>query len=117
MLFRSLKETKEHIGNIKLGFINPHYQTGELSFFIGEKRLWGKGYAAEAVKTVTEWGFRELGLQKIEGGCYDENLASLRCFLKTGYAVEGYFRGAAVLRGKRVGAFWLGILGADAITE
>ena len=112
-----LKTTKEHIGNIKLGFINPHHLTGELSFFIGEKHLWWNGYGREAVKAVTRWGFDVLGLEKIEAGCYDGNLASLRCFIKTGYAVEGYFRGRAVLRGKRVGSFWLGILKTDAISE
>ncbi|MEM9806850.1 MAG: GNAT family protein [Cyanobacteria bacterium P01_D01_bin.56] len=99
-----------HIGNIKLGFINQYHLRGQLSLFIGEKRFWGKGLGTEAIRTVTQWGFDSLGLDKIEAGCYEDNLSSLRCFLKVGYQVEGFFRSHVVLNGQRKGSFWLGVL-------
>lgn len=99
-----------HIGNIKIGFIKSVYSSGQLSLFIGEKSYWRKGLATEAISTITEWAFDTLGLERVEAGCYDENLGSLRAFLKVGYTIEGYFRKNVLVDGRRIGTFWLGIL-------
>ena len=111
-----LIENGEHIGNIKLGFINQHHCRGQLSLFIGDKECWGKGYASEAVIAITKWGFEYLGLEKIEAGCCEENMVSRNVFLKAGYREEGYFRKHALINGHRVGSYWLGIL-PDEISE
>jgi ribosomal-protein-alanine N-acetyltransferase len=103
-------DSDRHVGNIKLGFIDHRYETAQLSLFIGEKAAWGFGYATEAIRLVTGFGFADLGLARIEAGCYEENLGSLRAFLKAGYTVEGFFRKKVVLGGRRMGSFWLGIL-------
>jgi ribosomal-protein-alanine N-acetyltransferase len=105
-----LKSNNAHIGNIKLGFIDPNHHTGQIGLLIGEKDQWGKGFATEAIKELTSWGFKSLSLQKIEAGCYDENIGSLRAFLKAGYQVEGFLRSHSVCGTKRVGSFLLGIL-------
>jgi RimJ/RimL family protein N-acetyltransferase len=110
------KESHQHIGNIKLGFINKNHMSGQLSLLIGEKSCWRKGYATESIKTITQWGFNELGLHRVEAGCYDANLASLRAFLNAGYTVEGYFRKSVLLNGVRMGSFWLGILREEMAT-
>jgi len=107
------KVNLEHIGNIKLGFINTNHQSGELSLFIGEKSCWRKGYATESIGRITHWGFDELRLERIEAGCYDSNVGSLRAFLKAGYSVEGFFRKSVLFEGRRIGCFWLGILKND----
>jgi [ribosomal protein S5]-alanine N-acetyltransferase len=107
------KKSLEHIGNIKLGFINEHHKSAQISLFIGEKNWWGKGYATESIRVITNWGFDELELERIEAGCYDSNVGSLRAFLKVGYSVEGYLRGGFVSGGKRIGGFWMGMLRTD----
>ena len=107
------KLTNEHIGNIKLGFINGHHKVSQLSLIIGEKSYWGKGYATEAVRRITDWGFDVLELERIAAGCYDNNFGSLRAFLKVGYSVEGYYRSCFVSDGHRVGGFAMGILRTD----
>ena len=109
------KETLEHIGNIKLGFINTNHQSGQLSLFIGQKSRWGQGYATESIRNITQWGFEALGLVRIEAGCYDTNMGSLRAFLKVGYSVEGFFRNSVVFEGRRIGVFRLGVLRNDQI--
>ena len=109
-----LRESGQHIGNVKLGFINPYYQRAQLSLFIGEKDCWEKGFATETIKAITSWGFNDLKLEKIEAGCYDKNIGSLRAFLKAGYQVEGYLRKNIILDDERIGSFWLGALPNDA---
>lgn len=109
------KENVEHIGNIKLGFINTNHRSGELSLFIGEKSYWGKGLATESIRAITKWGFDELQLERIEAGCYDANIGILRAFIKAGYSVEGFFRKSVVFNGRRIGCFWLGIIHNDQI--
>ncbi|NER34638.1 MAG: GNAT family N-acetyltransferase [Oscillatoria sp. SIO1A7] len=105
-----IKSEEKHIGNIKLGFLNKYHSRAQLSLFIGEIKYWGKGFATEAIREVTRWGFTSLALAKIEAGCYQENFGSLRAFLKVGYQVEGFFRSHVIFEERRMGTFYLGIL-------
>lgn len=106
-----LKEGNIHIGNVKLGFINHVHSRGQISLVVGDKSQWGKGYGSEMVRAVTKYGFEQLHLNRIEAGCYEENISSLRIFLKAGYTVEGFFREhSLVSNGQRAGCFWLAIL-------
>ena len=44
-----VKDTNEHIGNIKIGPINFTYLRTELGIIIGEKNFWKKGFASESL--------------------------------------------------------------------
>jgi RimJ/RimL family protein N-acetyltransferase len=55
-----------HIGNIKLGPINWHHMTGDVSYFLGSKDHWGKGIATLAVGTVVVFADKVLHLKKTE---------------------------------------------------
>lgn len=50
----------------------------------------GKGYAVEAVSALVTIAF-DLGVRRIEAGCFAENLASRRVMEKVGLRQEGYF--------------------------
>ena len=50
-----LKKNNEHIGNIKLGPINTIHKHADISYFIGNKKMWGRGYATKAIKKITSW--------------------------------------------------------------
>ena len=114
-LFRiALTSCGEHIGNIKLGPINPYHASAQISLLIGERDHHRQGYATEAIGAVSQWGFDTQGLARIEGGCYADNLGSLRAFLKAGYIVEGFRRAAVVaITGERQGSFWFARLVGD----
>src|SRR3954468_24973407 len=43
-----------HIGNIKLGPVNPHHKNAAIGLLIGERDCWGLGYASEAIGCVTD---------------------------------------------------------------
>ncbi|WP_349824365.1 GNAT family N-acetyltransferase [Brenneria sp. g21c3] len=45
---------------------------------------WGKGYCTEAVRAMIHYGFRQLGLCRINARCDDENIASKHVMLRCG---------------------------------
>lgn len=81
-----------HIGNIKIGPIDVNNKSAELSYFIGDKSFWGKGYATEAINLCVNFCFETLGLHKIQAGCYEKNLGSQKALLKAGFELEGQLR-------------------------
>ena len=85
-------ETKRHIGNIKLGPINPYHAYADVSYFIGEKKLWGKGYATQAIRLVTQFAFEKLKLHRLQAGIYASNQGSGRALEKAGYKLEAVFK-------------------------
>lgn len=112
-LFAICLKDGRHIGNIKLGPVNPHHKNGDVSLFIGEKDCWGKGYAAEAIGLITRWGFRERGLEKLNAGCYEANEGSAKAFEKNGYKREGFLADNVESGGKRTGVTLLGLSRKD----
>jgi len=84
-----IAESKEHVGNIKLGPVNAHHRRAAIGIIIGEEGAWGKGIATEAVGALSAWAFETLGLEKLIAGVYASNVGSLRAFEKAGFSIEG----------------------------
>lgn len=110
-----LTDTGMHIGNIKIGPINWYHRHADVSLFIGEKSLWGKGVGAEAISLVVDFSFRTLNLNKLKAGAEITNVGSIRAFEKCGFVREGLLRGHVlrdgreedvVLLGKRAVDYW-----------
>ncbi|MBS2020289.1 MAG: GNAT family N-acetyltransferase [Deltaproteobacteria bacterium] len=78
-----------HVGNVKIGPIVPRHLFADVSYFIGEREAWGKGYGTEAVRLVTKIGFERLGLHRCQAGLYESNVGSHRLLEKAGYTYEG----------------------------
>jgi RimJ/RimL family protein N-acetyltransferase len=81
-----------HIGNIKVGPIAWNHLYADVSYFIGERACWGKGYATEAIRLVTGFAFQRLGLHRLQAGLYAGNGASGRALEKAGYRREAIFK-------------------------
>lgn len=96
-----------HVGNIQL-ILGEHYQVGSIGLLIGHKSYTGQGVGTDAIKLVTEFATKQLKLKKLEAGCYEKNLGSLSCFLKCGYAVEGFIQSSVEVAGERMGVFKIG---------
>ena len=100
----------KHIGNIKLGPINWIHRYADISVFIGEKDLWGKGYATEAIKLITEYAFKKLGLHKVKSGIYSLNVGSIKAFQGAGFNVEAVLPSHVFLNGEWIDLFLVGKL-------
>ena len=83
----------KHIGNIKIGGVNGHHGYAELGYFIGNRAMWGRGYATQAVKLATRHAFEEMNLFHLRAGFYRSNRASWRVLEKAGYEFMGFYRG------------------------
>jgi len=64
---------------------------GEIGYSLDPK-YWGKGYMAEAFRTIIPFGFQQLHLHSMEGNINPHNESSRRILLKHGFVKEGYFR-------------------------
>ena len=84
-----LKKNDRHVGNIKLGPINPIHKYAIVSLFIGDKSQWGKGLATLAINILSDYAFSELTIHKLNAGCYANNIASIKAFEKVGFLNEG----------------------------
>lgn len=81
------------VGAISLA-IHKGSQWGELGYWIG-KPYWNKGYCSEAAKAVVNYGFEELGLNRIQARHMLSNPASGRVMQKLSMRYEGTHRQAA----------------------
>jgi ribosomal-protein-alanine N-acetyltransferase len=78
-----------HIGNIKIGSVNLAHKSAVISYFIGERSCWGKGYATEAIRGATRRAFGKLGLYNLQAGSYAKNVASIKALKRCGYKERG----------------------------
>ena len=81
-----------HVGNIKIGPIRRHHDYADVSFFIGERAVWGRGLASDAIRVATNVAFARLGLHRLQAGLYENNVGSARALEKAGYRFEARLR-------------------------
>jgi ribosomal-protein-alanine N-acetyltransferase len=67
------------------------HDKAEIGYWIGVP-YWNQGYASEAASAVIDYGFEELGLQRIYAAHFARNSASGRVLAKNGMRHEGTLR-------------------------
>jgi RimJ/RimL family protein N-acetyltransferase len=94
------------------GFIDIDKATkkAELHIFIGDKQFWGKGYGRDAYKLLTNYGFQELGLNRIYGYQLDYNEKAQKAVKTIGWTVEGCLREDVFSHGSLKNRFVVAIL-------
>ena len=85
-----LRDGDAVIGATGLGVAREH-ERAELGYWIGEP-YWGQGYATEAGRAVVQYGFDDLGLNRIQAHHFTSNPASGRVLEKIGMTHEGTHR-------------------------
>lgn len=84
-----LRDGGRHVGNAKLGPVDPHHARASFGIMIGERDVWGKGCATEVLTLLERYAFVTLGLHKLTAGAVAENVGSIRMLEKRGFVVEG----------------------------
>lgn len=89
-----------HIGNGGL-FNFTRSATATLGIVIGEPDAWGKGYGAEAVKLIVQYGMFFRNLHAVNLRVIGFNERAKRAYEKAGFHVAGRLRGAVLLGHER----------------
>ena len=106
----TLRESGELIGCVEL---SGRSSSGMgLGYWIGVP-YWNRGYASEAVRAVIEFGFHELGQQRIHAQHYARNPASGATMRKAGMKLVGTMRQASLKDGKAEDDVFYEVLSTD----
>jgi ribosomal-protein-serine acetyltransferase len=104
--------TAAFIGSVGLNQINRKYRMANLGYWVRTSRA-GRGVASTAARRVAQFGFEELGLQRIEIVCGVENRASQRAAEKTGARREGVLRKRLRTKGQPIDAVMYSLIAED----
>ncbi len=85
-----LQETSELVGAISLT-VDREQHKAELGYWVGQP-FWNRGYATEAARSIVEYGFTRLDLNRISSRHLVRNPASGRVMQKIGMVHEGTLR-------------------------
>jgi RimJ/RimL family protein N-acetyltransferase len=102
-----------HLGNIKLGPVNLRHGVAEVGLLVGEKKCHCKGIGTEAIRLISAFAFKVLGIRKLTAGMYEANIGSCRAFEKCGFRLEGVLRGQYLVDGVAHDGFRMGLLRED----
>jgi [ribosomal protein S5]-alanine N-acetyltransferase len=80
------------VGTLRVSGLNWRAGTADIGILIGERAVWGKGVATDAIRTVGTYLFSTLGLRKLSAGLMAVNPAMLKVFTRLGFREEGVRR-------------------------
>ena len=102
-----LLNNNKHIGNIKLGPIYHHHKTAFISYFIGDKNEWRKGYGSLAIKMILKEA-KIKKLKKIKASLYANNKSSIGALIKNNFKLEGECKKDVIYKQKRISSLVYG---------
>ena len=98
------------IGITGLIDIDRKNKTAQCYCVIGDRHFWGRGLAPEIHAVLSQWAFATLDLDKIWAHIRTNNPAIYRVVEKLGFVKEGTLRQDAVVDGKRIDLYHIGLL-------
>ncbi|MEK5096349.1 GNAT family N-acetyltransferase [Bacillus sp. FSL W8-0848] len=104
-----VKETNEVIGTCGFNTIDEENSRAEIGYDLGRAH-WGKGFAAEAVKTLVRHGFLDMGLNRIEAKVEPENKDSIKLLGRLSFQKEGLLREYEKAKGVFIDVYMFSLL-------
>lgn len=90
------------IGSASLMGVSGKNRSATFGISIGDPAMRGKGYGAEMIDLVLEWGFLELNLHRIQLFVMEFNEGAVRLYERKGFRHDGRLREAIY----REGRYW-----------
>lgn len=111
------KVSKKPIGITS--FVNMDYKNrnAECIIDIGDKEAWGKGYGAEAMKLLLDYGFLEMNLHRISLRVFSFNGRAIKLYETLGFQQEGRSRESIFRDGKWHDIIHMSILQSEYIEK
>jgi ribosomal-protein-alanine N-acetyltransferase len=107
-----LKSDGSFVGTVSLGSINAEHRRAVLGYWIG-RPYWNRGYCTEATRALVGYGFRSLGLNRVQAYLFEPNPASSRVLIKIGMRPEGVLRQHLLVRGRFQDLAAYGVLASE----
>ena len=101
------------VGLIGLLSIDRNNSKAEYYITIGSHGYKGKGIATKASKLILEFGFDQLGLNKMYLFTEIENTQAQRLFEKIGFKKEGLLKNDLIHNGRKIDRFVYGLLAEE----
>ena len=113
--FRFIIETKEDgaIGVATLLDIDWKNRMAQHGIKLAKKDIRGKGYGTDTVMAIMRYAFDELGLNRLNGSWFPENIPSKTMYMKCGWKEEGSRRNYIFKHGEYRDLVETGILASD----
>ncbi|WP_194905679.1 GNAT family N-acetyltransferase [Catenulispora rubra] len=86
------------IGWCTLAGWNPDFRSASLGYCFDDA-AWGHGYATEAGRSLLEWAFDTLDLNRVQSETDTRNVGSARVLEKLGFVREGTLREDCIVNG------------------
>lgn len=109
-------QDKTYLGGCAINRIDRENLGANLGYWIRASRT-GQGLATAAALLLARWGFKELGLKRIEIVVATENKRSLRVAEKTGASREGILRNRILLHERTHDAVMFSLVPQDLSPE
>ncbi len=87
------------VGNIGLWGARAKDRCATLGIALGREHI-GRGYGSDAMRLIVGYGFREMGLHRIQLGVAPYNAAGIRAYEKAGFVEEGRHRESVLHDGR-----------------
>lgn len=108
-LFGIFSKDGLHIGTHSFRFF-PEDERAVVGTMIGDREYWGKGVPLETRACILNWAFSEFVCEKVEAGCFSNNIPAIFNFVKEGWVREGIQRHHRLMDGTWVDAINYGLL-------
>jgi len=86
-------------GNLGLWGARPKDRCATIGIALGRDYI-GRGYGTDAMRVIVSYGFREMGLHRIQLGVAPFNPAGIRAYEKAGFVEEGRLRESVLHDGR-----------------
>ena len=81
-----------HIGNTMYYNVDTIRREAEIGITLGDRDFWGRGYGADAIKTLVRHVLRVTGFRRVHLKTLDWNVRAQRSFEKAGFRICGRSR-------------------------
>lgn len=92
----------EHVGVCEIGNISIKHKNCEISYMLGEKKLWGKGYGSILIDLMCKYAKKNFKVKKIVAHTFENNLASQKVLRNNGFSLEGKIKNFYKFKKRRV---------------
>lgn len=103
-------EDSQFIGGCSINNVDWKNSVATVGIFIGNSEFLGKGYGTDAMRTLINFIFNEMNINKIRLTTYSFNKRAIKSYEKCGFKIEGTLRQEMYRKGKYHDKISMGIL-------